>query len=539
MTGTSSAPSTGWRLQYERLSAITLDELPPTDLERLAEAAFWVGRPRESVAAYRRLYQLHRASGDADHAALTAWRLFNAHFDLDETAAANGWLRRAQRHVPANPNSREGGYICLGCAEWARYVGRLDDAAGYARVAIEVGDRTGDVDLATLGRAMHARILVTDGQVIDGMDLLDEAMLEVVSGELTALTSGWVYCLLLHVCHEVGDVRRAAEWTDLAMRWCEQLTDGGYYRGMCRIHQCEIRSHHGSWADAEDDARQATEEVAPFGRYMAAEGHYLVGEIRRLRGDFDGAEEAFARARDLGKDPQPGLAMLQLARGDVDEAAAALRVAFARGGVGQAAQARLLAARLEVELRAGQVDAARASADQLHTVAQSAGTPLLEAMATTAHGTTLLAEGDAAAALAVMHDACLAWEQLSLPYESAHTRMLLGTAARAAGDEYTAHLEIEAARSAFERLGAVPAAGQAAALLADGHKPPGGLTGREVEVLRLVARGQSNRDIATALVISEHTVARHLSNIFHKLDVTSRAAATAFAFEHDLVSAGL
>ena len=524
-----------WRRAYDDLAGRKLDSLTLEDLARLADAAFWVGRPRECIPARHRLYDAYRDAGDTARAAMTAWELFNDHFDLDETSAANGWLSRAERLARDLPGSAEQGYVALGRAEWARHQGEPDSAVAHAQRAVEIGERTRDRDLAARGRAVAGRMLVARGDVSQGVGLLDEAMLSAVGGDLTPYTTGWVYCVLLHVCSELGDVRRAAEWTDLAVRWSADLREGGYFPGLCRLHHCEIISRRGGWQAAETEALQAAKELASFGDYLVAEGHYLVGEIRRLKGDLIGALDAYQRAHELGKDPQPGMALLRLARGDARGASSALRVALASAPTGFVTRARLLAAQVAAELSLGNVAVARESADELAAVAAEAGTPLLRAMSGTSRGAVLLAENQVAQALPALRDACAIWRELSFPYEAAQTRMLLGAAVRRAGDEATAQLEFEAAREAFQQLGATVDAARAHALQDGDAALPCGLTEREVEVLRLVARGRSNRQIATELFISEHTVARHLSNIFRKTDVTSRAAATAFAFEHDLV----
>lgn len=524
-----------WRDVYQRFAASDPATLDADDLERLAEAAFWLGRPRESIAARQRAYGLHREVGDAEREARAAWLLFHGHFDLDETAVAGGWLRRAQQHAAELPGSREEGYVAVGETDWALHTGNLDEALSHARRAVAAGERHEDRELATLGRATEGRVLVERGEIPEGMALLDEAMLAAVGGELAPFITGWVYCLLLYTCQDLGDVRRAAEWTELAIRWCEQQGQDSWYPGLCRLHRCEIQSLRGEWSVAEKEALRAAEELAPFGDYLVAEGQYLAGEIRRRRGDLAEAEAAFRRAHELGRDPQPGLALLRLARGDAEGAAAMLRVAVAGGSGGPLPRAQLLAAHVEAALRTGDIQAARGSVKDLGELADATQVLMLRGMAARAQGTMLLAEGDTDGALPFLREAFAVCRELSCPYETADVRLLLGLAARRVGDEETARLEFEAARATFERLGARPDAERATALAAQKAPHPKGLTDREVQVLALVARGKSNREIAETLVISEHTVARHLTNIFRKLEVTSRAAATAFAFRHDLV----
>jgi DNA-binding NarL/FixJ family response regulator len=524
-----------WAAVYHRLTGADPKALSVAELEALAEAAFWLGKPRESIAARQRAYAAYRDVGDVAKATKTAWLLFHNYFDLNETAAASGWLQRAHRHAEAIPDQVESGYVALADSEWAAYQDDLDRALECAVKATETGQRFADPDLEGLGLATQGRILITRGDAPAGLDRLDEALVAVLSDELSPFATGWVYCLLLYTCEELGDVRRAAEWTDLAVLWCEQRGQDSWYPGLCRLHQCEVRSWRGEWTVAEAQAIRAADELAPFGDYLVADGQYVAGEIRRRKGEFKAAEAAFRHAHRYGRDPQPGLALLHLAQGDADQAASELRIAVAGEKGMPLRQGLLLAAHVRAELECGQLEPAAASADRLARVAEQSRSRLLQAMAGTAAGAVLLERGEAGKALAVLKEACGISRELSCPYETAETRVLIGLAARNLGDEATATLELDAARASFVVLGAAPDVARVDALLANKSELPAGLTGREVEVLRLVAGGRTNREIATELFISEHTVARHLSNIFRKLDVTSRSAATSFAYEHDLV----
>jgi DNA-binding CsgD family transcriptional regulator len=520
---------------YAALASADPDELSTEHLELLAEAAFWQGRPREAISARQKAYAKYRDTGDVTRAARTAWQLFHHYFDLDETPAARGWLQRAHRHAETIPDQVEVGYVALADAEWATYQGELDRALEYAVQATEAGRRFAERDLEGLGLASQGRVLVTRGDITAGLDRMDEALVAVLSDELGRFATGWVYCLLLYTCHELGDVRRAAEWTNLAVQWCERHGQQSWYPGLCRLHQCEVQSWRGEWTVAEAQALRAAEELTPFGDYLVAEGHYVVAEIRRRRGDYEAADEAFRRAHQLGRDPQPGLALLYLARGDAEGAAVALRLAVASGAVMPLRQGQLLAAHVRAELERGELDDAAASADRLGQLAEQTGSRLLQAMARAASGAVLLRRGEAHRALAVLKQACTISRELSCPYETAETRVLVGLAARQLDDEATATLEFEAARATFTTLGAAPDVARVNALVATESRLPSDLTLREAEVLRLVAVGKSNREIAAELFISEHTVARHLSNIFRKIGVTSRSAATSFAHEHDLI----
>lgn len=523
-----------WQETYDRLCDLDPATLSAEELETLAEASFWLGKPRDSLEARRHAYNAHKRAEDHQKAALAAWLLFIGHFDLSEIAVAGGWVKRAGQHAAAAPDSAGAGYVALAEADWARYEGKHEDALAHSDRAIELGQRHGDPDLVALGQATKGRVLVDGGHITGGVGELDEAMVAAVGDELSRFVTGRVYCLLVSTCHELGDVRRAAEWTATAVSWCEQLGEESWYPGLCRLHRCELESLRGEWLLAEQEALRAARELVPFGDYWVGEGMYLVGEIRRHKGDLSGAEEAYEQAHQLGRDPLPGLALLRAAKGDVEGAAQALRLALTSGGGTPLRRSRLLTAHVTVELEAGGIEAADRSSQELTQLAEASAVMLLQAMASRARGAVLLAKGEMEGSLAHLREACRILRDLSCPYEDAHTRLLVGLATRDAGDEQTAQLEFTAAASTFEQLGATLDAERANALLNRRSALPKGLTEREVEVLSLVAKGQTNRDIAETLFISEHTVARHLSNVFRKLDVTSRSAAAAFALEHDL-----
>jgi ATP/maltotriose-dependent transcriptional regulator MalT len=342
-----------------------------------------------------------------------------------------------------------------------------------------------------------------------------------------------IYCSVLDACLDLADLGRAGEWNEAALAWCDTLPPDAPFTALCRINRAQLATLRGAWSEAETEARRVSDDetIHPF---AAARGFYETGEIRRRVGNLGAAEEAFGRARELGLEPQPGLALLRLGQGRAEPALTALRLAVEGESENRPRRARLLAALVEVAVAAGDPETAKAASDDLGRIAVEFATPALNAAASTARGALALAQGDVPTALESLRGACRIWYELRLPYESARARVLYGIALRAAAVEDDAELELRAAISAFERLGAAPDAAATASLLAGADERPRGLTAREVEVLRLVASGKTNRDIAVELVISEHTVARHLQNIFAKLDVSSRSAATAFAFEHGL-----
>jgi DNA-binding CsgD family transcriptional regulator len=384
--------------------------------------------------------------------------------------------------------------------------------------------------------AIHTQglILIEEGRVSEGVALLDEAMTSVVAGELSDFFTGAIYCSVIGACLELADVRRAGDWGEAARAWAESIPPESPFPGMCRLNRAQLAGLRGDWPQAEAEAARASEELLSFNSALAGEALYETGDVRRRLGDLAGAEAAFERAHALGFEPQPGLALLRLAQGKVEAAVAALRVAITGTSGGRLHRTRLLWAFADAALATGDLDAAGTAADELEALARGADAAVLAASAATVRGSLLLAEGDVPAAMTSLRRATALWQELRLPYEGARARMAYGLALRAAGDEDGARLELRAALAAFERLGAAGDAAAASDLLGGPKELPRGLTAREAEVLRLVASGKTNRDIAVELVISEHTVARHLQNMFVKLGVASRAAATAFAYEHGL-----
>jgi ATP/maltotriose-dependent transcriptional regulator MalT len=522
-----------WPEAYAELRALDPASLTPRDLESLADAAWWQSRTEESIAARQRAYAGYAAAGEDAAAAWSAALLCIEHFQRNEPAVAAGWLMRAQRHVRGRPDCVQHGLVACVEANVARFSGELDQALALAEHATELGQRFGDRDLIAMGIHVQGTVLIAAGRVPEGLALLDEAMTSVVAGELTTRFTGVIYCNVLGACLELGDLGRAGEWNEAARAWSESLPPDTPYPGLCRIFRAELATLRGAWPEAEAEAWRASEELT-FNPLAAAEAFYETGEIRRRTGNLVGAEEAFTRAHELGLDPQPGLALLRLTQGRTGAALAALRLAVTGWSSSRPRRARLLAAQVDVALAAGELDTARAASDELETIARDFPTPAMDATASAARGALQLAEGDGPAAIERLRHACSTWQELRLPYETARARMLYGAALRVAGDEEGARLELGAALAAFEHLGAAADAGTAAQLVAGRGGLPRGLTAREAGVLRLVAAGKTNREVAAELVISEHTVARHMQNIFAKLDVSSRAAATAFAFEHGL-----
>jgi DNA-binding CsgD family transcriptional regulator/tetratricopeptide (TPR) repeat protein len=513
----------------DREAALELD-----DLERLAVAAYLVGADADSDDAWLRAHHECLRLGDVVKAARCAGLLAQGLLLRGEIARGGGWLARAQRLLDeAHHHGVERGYLLLPVAIQSFHSQDPVTAHATFERAANIGVRFGDEDLTVYGRMGQGRALIRMGETAAGLALLDEVMVAVTAGELSPIYAGLVYCAVIEACQEIFDVRRAREWTAALTSWCESQPGLVAYRGHCLVYRAEIMLLHGAWGEAANEANLACERLA--GRPAVGMALYQRAEVHRLRGEFAEAEAAYRQAGEWGREPQPGLAMLRLAQGQVDAAAAAIRRAADETNV-SVARAGVLAAFVEIMLAAGELGAAGAAAEELARIADDLGAPSLHAVSRHANGAVLLVEGDARAALVVLRPALAAWRELDAPYEAARARVLIGLACRELGDHDAAGMELDAARSAFRQLGAAPDLARVDVLSPPVEpQAPMGLTGRELEVLALVAKGETNREIAAALVISEHTVARHVQNILFKLGVSSRTAAGAFAFEHDLV----
>lgn len=521
-----------WQSIHDELARRDLSSLSARELDLLGESLFWLDRPGDSIAVLGQAFRAHLADGDHAGAAMTAWQLFYDHALVGETALANGWLERARRHCGHAEGSVAAGFLAVAESDHAAWAGALDDAIGRAERAVEIGAATGDANLLAMALQAKGRALVARGRVGEGIAALDEAMVAVVNGELTPLFTGWVYCNALSTCHDLADLSRAVQWSEAATRWCDGLRDGKLYPGICRLHVVELASLRGTWEAAAALAQQACDELTNHDPRYAGEAHYLIGELHRMTGELDLAEESFTHAHQLGRSPQPGLARVRMAQRRVDAAVRALRLALDAAPPVPLRRAELLVALVDAHVALDDLDAAAAAGAALAGVAGEVPSDYIRAMALSAEATVLLARGDATDACRRAGEAMELFQSLNLPYDGARAQAVRGAAARLLDEDDTAQLDLAAALDTFRRLGAEPDARHVRALL--GESPASPLSARETEVLRLVARGATNKEVAAELFVSEHTVARHLSNIYTKLGVGSRSAATAFAYEHSL-----
>ena len=499
-------------------------------------AAYLLGRDDDSIEILGRAHHEALERGEAERAVRCAFWLFLELMQKGDHAQAGAWLARGHRIVDEGElDCVEQGYLLVPVAIQNLFAKNFGVALDVFSEASEIADRFQDVDLRTFGSLGRGQALIGIGRAVEGALLLDEVMISVTAGEPSAIVAGIVYCAVISACRDVFDARRAREWTEALSRWCASQPDLVPYRGQCLVHRAQIMRFQGSWSEAFEEAERARHRLdgAPDQSAIGM-AHYELAEVHRLRGDFDSAEESYRQASQWGHSPQPGLAELRLAQGQTATAAATTRRVLDEA-IDRVARSKVLPAHVEIMLASEDVPAARTAADELSEIASGFDAPLLHALACRARGAVLLAEGDARAALAELREAWNAWQELEAPYDAASVRVLIGLACRALGDEDTAAMELDSARWAFEKLGAEPDVARVDALAGKPvGEPTGGLTGREIEVLALVATGKTNREIAADLVISEKTVARHVSNIFTKLGVTSRAAATAYAYQHDL-----
>ena len=528
-----------WADAFESLSRA--DEAVPLraeELELLATSAYMLARDDEHVRALERAHHAYLDAGDTPRAVYCVYWIGHNLMLRGAMGPATGWFGRGQRLLEHDERDcAERGYLLIPVLVGHAIAGDHGAAYETATEIAEIGTHFADRDLIAIGVHEQGHALVRQGRFEEGLQLLDEVMVAVTAGELSPIVTGMVYCNTIGFWQSVYELRRAREWTEALTRWCEQQPDMVAHTGVCLVHRAEIMQLQGAWDAALGEARRAGERFAEgvLNERVCGKAYYRQGEVHRLRGERGPAEDSYREASRRGYEPQPGLALLRLAQGKSNAASAAISRALGEASQPRA-RAALLPAYVEIMLAGGEVDEARSACCELETISGAHRSDMLRAMSAQARGALALAEGDRETALVALREAWQAWRELEAPYEAARVRVLVGLGCRAAGDEDTAAWELDAARGVFERLGAGPDVARVDSLTASPQTTAAhGLTQRELQVLRLVARGATNRSIAAELVLSDRTIDRHVSNIFTKLRVSSRAAATAWAYEHDLV----
>jgi ATP/maltotriose-dependent transcriptional regulator MalT len=513
------------------------ERVPMTPLQMAESAQFslLVGKEQEGLEMLARAHQSFLNLGEMKPAARCAFWLGFMALLAGDRAQASGWLSRAERLLNDESECVEKGYLFLPVGYRLVHEGEAAKAFEAFAQARESGERFKDRDLVTLALQGQGRSLIRQGEIARGVALLDEAMVGVTAGEVSPLTAGGVYCSVLDACGEIFDLRRAQEWTSALERWCASQPEIVPYRGHCMVRRAEILQLHGAWEEAIIQAREACERFSQSRKPEAGAAFYRLAELHRVRGEYTAAETAYREAARWLRNPQPGMALLRLAQGQNAAAGSSIR-RIAEEVREPGSRARVLESYVEIVLAIGDVTGARVAADELQVIAHRFNAPWISAMSSRATGAVLLAVGDLKRALAELRRSWVLWCELDAPYEAARTRVLIASVCKKLDDCDAAKLELEMAHEVFLRLGAAPDLARLKEFSTKTKQSDAvPLTAREIQILKLVATGSTNRGIATKLDISEKTVARHISNIFNKLGISSRAAATAFAYQRQLV----
>ena len=446
-----------WQQAFDELSRADREgNLSGADLESLAEAAFFAAHAELEIEIMERAFKAHLAEGNDLRASYVALSLARSYWFAGKPSIASAWGRRGERLLEGKPESYAHGYLALGKSELASTSGNIEEALALAEQAVGIAGRAAQADLQAFALTNLGKLKIATGATNDGMALMEEASISAVNGDLSPFATGATCCTMIAACRDLTDYRRASEWTEATEKYCERQSVSGF-PGVCRIHRAEVVALSGAWERAEQELRRATDELTGYNAIPPlADGLYAIGEIRRLKGDFEGAESSLREAHSLGKTPQPALALIRLAEGKVKAAATAINSAVAEESWDQWAKVRLLPAQVEIAVAAGDPALARSAAEELTRIVETYKSPALEAGKHQAWARVLLAEGDAAGAAREARAAVRDWREVAIPHEVARARAILAKALRAAGDLDSADFELRAARDDFARLGAKP-----------------------------------------------------------------------------------
>lgn len=526
-----------WAEAYTVLSSADSENpLGGEDLELLAKAAYLIGKESNCIDIWTKAHQKFLDQKNMKRAAHSAFWLGMILSNKGDHAQGSGWMARAGRLVEEYQHEcAERGLLLIPEGLQHMRKGEAEAAHGLFSKAVEIGKRFNNPDLVTLGRLGRGQALIQQNKLSEGTTLFDEAMIAVVSDEISPIVAGIVYCAVIETCQKIYDLQRAQEWTEALSRWCDSHPDLIPYRGQCLVRRAEIMQLHGDWPNAMNEVQRACQLSKSSSPPATGEAYYRQAELYRLQGNFSEAEDAYRQANKWGRNPQPGLALLRLAQGKNKSAKTAIRNVLDESQ-DQRERARILPAYVEIMLASGESQIAENTVDELSAIATELGAPFLQAIAARASGSILLANAKPSAAIKKLRQSYALLKKIQATYESARTQVLIGIACRRLGDSDTAEMELDAACATFQQLGAVPDINRVESLVQDSDSgTTHGLTPRELEVLRILATGKTNKSIAEDLFISERTVDRHVSNILSKLNVASRVAATAYAYKHNLV----
>lgn len=528
-----------WTETYLKLlKAEQEHSLMPRDLETLALAAYLTGRDDECIEMLGRAHQDHLDRENTERAVWCTFWLGMILMNMGEQSRGGGWIARGERLLADRGIAcAEQGLLLIPAALRTLSGGDVKKAEALFEKALKLGQQFNDPDVISLSRLGLGQSMIRQGNVAKGLALLDEVMVAIETEKIFPVACGIIYCGVIAICRTIWDLKRAQEWTLALTRWCDSQPDIVPFRGQCLVRRAEIMQFHGEWPEALGEFQNACRLLTRTpGEQAAGEAYYRKAELHRLMGDFEKAEDSYREAAKWGRKSQPGMALLRLAQGKSDAAGISIKNALQETQDAKM-RAELLAAEVHILSAARQTREARAAADELNEIAGNFNMPYLYAMSCYVQGTVFFIEGNFRQALDRLQQASKVWNTMDLPYESARVRELKGFVYKALNDVDNSELELEAARWVFEQLRAKPDL-ERITRLSDKNRVHDlhGLTLRELQVLRHIAAGKTNKSVAEELFISTRTVDRHVSNIFNKLNVSSRAEATAFALKNNILN---